>query len=303
MKVTVRGGKGYAPHNDRTMQQDPKVVNPELTSENWYRDYKHDKWSHTPYQSFKELELEYYREHYEQALEERNKKYLKKGNPGKVKSIEQVYASERKKPHEQVIQIGNHEDTLNKDETLAIIGAYIKQLEKLYGKHMKILDCAIHMDELTPHCHIRYIMEYEGEINQEKSLKALGFEKQCTRKDDKITYSEKARYNNRTISFQKTLQDKLYDLVEKYYQHFHQQDMGLEREPLLPTEEQFHKTNHEYYQGIARNLAEKERSLAKKEQELAQIKTKLDSELDIITKSKEQYKIYKRNKEQDIMHQ
>lgn len=314
MRVTVRGGHGYASHNDRTQQQDPKVVHPELTAENWYIDYKHDEWSHTPYQSFKELELEYYREHYGQALEEKNKKYLQHGNHAKVKSIEQLYASERKKPHEQIIQIGNHKDELNRDDVTAIMNGYIAQLQHDYGNHMKILDCAIHNDELTPHVHIRYVMEYDGEINQERALQALGFQKMCTRQDtDKIKYSEKPRYNSRVISFQKKMQEQLYDIVEKYYDRFYQKKMELERQPLLPTEKVFHTTNHEYYARLARDLEqqkqelqmrifeqdERTRQLNREQRKVEKMKNDLEQEMEIIKKSKTQYKIYQRNKEQD----
>ena len=72
------------------------------------------------------------------------------------------------------------------------------EFHERFGKHIHILDWALHLDEGTPHIHERHVFDCEnkyGEIapQQEKALEALGFE---LPKPDKPL----GRYNNRKIT-------------------------------------------------------------------------------------------------------
>ena len=88
------------------------------------------------------------------------------------------------------------------------------EFHERFGKHVHILDWALHLDEGTPHIHERHVFDYEnkyGEIapQQEKALEALGFE---LPKPDKPL----GRYNNRKITFDAACRTMLFEIAKRH---------------------------------------------------------------------------------------
>ena len=88
------------------------------------------------------------------------------------------------------------------------------EFHERFGKHVHILDWALHLDEGTPHIHERHVFDCEnkyGEIapQQEKALEALGFE---LPKLDKPL----GRYNNRKITFDAACRTMLFEIAKRH---------------------------------------------------------------------------------------
>lgn len=88
------------------------------------------------------------------------------------------------------------------------------EFHERFGKHVHILDWALHLDEGTPHIHERHVFDCEnkyGEIapQQEKALEALGFEQP---KPDKPL----GRYNNRKITFDAACRTMLFEIAKRH---------------------------------------------------------------------------------------
>lgn len=83
-----------------------------------------------------------------------------------------------------------------------------------FGKHVHILDWALHLDEGTPHIHERHVFDCEnkyGEIapKQEKALEALSFELPKPGKP-------LGRYNNRKITFDAACRTMLFEIAKRH---------------------------------------------------------------------------------------
>ena len=88
------------------------------------------------------------------------------------------------------------------------------EFHERFGKHVHILDWALHLDEGTPHIHERHVFDCEnkyGEIapQQEKALEALCFE---LPKPDKPL----GRYNNRKITFDAACRTMLFEIARRH---------------------------------------------------------------------------------------
>ena len=88
------------------------------------------------------------------------------------------------------------------------------EFHERFGKHVHILDWALHLDEGTPHIHERHVFDCEnkyGEIapQQEKALEALCFE---LPKPDKPL----GRYNNRKITFDAACRTMLFEIAKRH---------------------------------------------------------------------------------------
>ena len=103
-----------------------------------------------------------------------------------------------------------------------IAAEFFEEFDRRFGKHIHILDWALHLDEATPHIHERHVFDCEnryGEIapQQEKALEALGFER--PHPDQKAS-----KLNSRKITFDAACRVMLFDICERHGLH-------LDREP------------------------------------------------------------------------
>lgn len=205
VRVSQHSGRtGSAAHNDRTFMRDmtdreraekAPHINADATQENLV-------WSIGENGTLKERELEFYRTHYTDAIEATNARYRAQGHPERCRTIEKLYAGAQTRPEEMIVQIGDRDTDVNPDIFTDAVREYLRRLSDwnaAHGGHMHILNVSIHLDETSPHAHIRRVWDYTDgnghiRLGQGAALKAAGVS---------LPHPEKAegRYNNRKIEF------------------------------------------------------------------------------------------------------
>ena len=85
-------------------------------------------------------------------------------------------ASARKKT---IYQIGKEGDCPPPEVLLEIVQEFMDTIEERFGRHVHVLDWALHLDETSPHIHARQVFDVEnryGEVEpkQEKGVGTVG---------------------------------------------------------------------------------------------------------------------------------
>lgn len=215
MKATIHAGKqGASKHNDRKFDLDKaEHIDPQLTEFNKYvflqNGYDKDM-------SFEEMELEFYKEHYGEALNEQNKTYIENRQKSRIKDMKYwVKEDKQKKPDEIILQIGNKDNFIDNDTLMICVKDFCKLVNSRYGKNFKMLNLAFHFDEPdgTPHAHLRGVFDYEEngirKIGTDKALKSLGI--QPPKPHEKI-----GRYNNRKQTFTAEIRKIWYEVIKSH---------------------------------------------------------------------------------------
>lgn len=182
-------------HNDRNFNVSlSDHIDPDRSDQNRYWTYNGDDTK-----SFHKLELEFYREHFKDYLHKRNKAYTKNSQQKLTKKMEDYCMGRYTRPEDKILQIGDIKDHISGDELWKIALDYQKWFDDKYGDNCKILDMALHMDEATPHVHVRRVWighDAEGNecVGQGKALAEMGILPPDTQKPI-------GRYNNAKMTF------------------------------------------------------------------------------------------------------
>lgn len=195
-----------ASHNDRNFDLgNAEHINADLTQFNRY-------YSDEPQISFQELEKKYYAEHFQKALETKNERYRANRHPERCKGIEDLLKSRRTCPEEVIYQVGTQKQTI-KSELLDEICRKQLTWEQEQFPQVKILDAALHVDEATPHMHVRKVWEAQGAdgkiVSQSQALEQMGIERPDISKP-------KSRYNNPKMSYTHACREHFQDLCKEY---------------------------------------------------------------------------------------
>lgn len=175
-----RAGK----HNDRNFNLDSAPhINQEKSKENLYWTYLGDIYSGAELSyknSFSEIEKEFYEQHFSQYIDTQNKKNEKRGQKKRNKTIDDYRKGKYTRPEDKILQIGNADDHIDSDKLWECALEYTNRFNDMWGDRCKILDMALHVDEETPHVHIRRVWLAESEdgleqVSQSKSLEKLGY--------------------------------------------------------------------------------------------------------------------------------
>ena len=266
LKLTRHNGRAgkhgtYNPkHNDRSFEiANSEHIDPERVQQNIYWDcYKGIRSALQPKDvdsladTFEEVEKLYYKLHYTNFTERQNERNAKIRHTERNRSAEDLLASKKTCPEESIYQLGTLESHASPKELFQIATEFMDEFHERFGKHVHILDWALHLDEGTPHIHERHVFDCEnkyGEIapQQEKALESLGFE---LPKPDKPL----GRYNNRKITFDAACRTMLFEIAKRH---------GLE------LEEEAEYGNRKY-------LEKQDFILAKQKEQLAAQQSKLD---------------------------
>ena len=149
--------------------------------------------------TFSEVEKLYYFEHYGDHVDAQNERNEKGGHAERNRTVEDVLKNNKTCPEESLLQLGNMEYSVPPDVLGKVVAEFFEEFEKRYGSHVHILDWALHLDEATPHVHVRQVYDainQYGELcpMQDKALEELGFVLPDSTK-------KKGRYNNRKMTF------------------------------------------------------------------------------------------------------
>ncbi len=200
MRVTNRNARAdkSGRHNDRNFDLEKAPhINQDKSADNEYYTYNDERMM-----SFRDLELEFYHNHFEQALDRANENHAKAYHKERIKTVEQYYTNKRTMPEDKILQIGNINEHASKEELWRCALEYKDRFEDIFGDHCKILDMALHMDEATPHVHVRRVWIAEDEhgneiVSQNKALEQMGILPPNINK-------EVGRYNNAKMTFTQT---------------------------------------------------------------------------------------------------
>lgn len=228
LKLTRHNGRAgkhgtYNPkHNDRSFEiTNSEHIDPEHVRQNIYWDcYNGIRSALLPKDvdsladTFEEVEKLYYKLHYTNFTERQNERNAKIRHTERNRSTEDLLTSKKTCPEESIYQLGTLESHASPKELFQIATEFMDEFHERFGKHVHILDWALHLDEGTPHIHERHVFDCEnkyGEIapQQEKAMEALGFE---LPKLDKPL----GRYNNRKITFDAACRTMLFEIAKRH---------------------------------------------------------------------------------------
>ena len=209
MKLTSINGRldRSGRHNDRNFDiKGSEHINADLTRFNRTWNFSMDDDI-----SFREAELSFYEQTFAEHLERVNEGYLKARKPECVKTMEDYYSSRRSQPEDRIIQIGNYKDTLDPDDLWDLANDYRRTFNERFYPNCQIITMALHVDEATPHIHIRRVWcaaDKDGfkHVNQTKALSELGY-----------NVSNSSRYDNAKKQFTCEDRQMLYDIAKDYY--------------------------------------------------------------------------------------
>lgn len=206
-------------HNDRSFNlDDAPHIDKDRVKDNLYWTYNGEK-----NKPLNELEMDFYKEHFSKYIARQNKRNKEAGHKERNRSLKQFYRAAHTRPEDKILQIGDMNEHPTAEALWECALEYQRQFNEIFGENCKILDMSLHVDEATPHVHIRRVWIYKDELGQErvgqtKALESLGVL-------EKDTTKEKGRFNNAKITF--TAQDRqLFRDICK--------EKGIDLEPDVP---------------------------------------------------------------------
>ena len=163
--------------------------------------------------TFTEIEKAYYFEHYGDHVDAQNERNEKAGHAERNRTKDDVLKNNKTCPEESILQLGNIDCSVTPDVLAKVVAEFFEEFEKRYGSHVHILDWALHLDEATPHVHVRQVydaLNKYGELcpQQEKALEELGFELPDPTK-------KRSRFNNRKMCFDAECRKLFLDIGQK----------------------------------------------------------------------------------------
>ena len=285
MKVTARNKTGCpVAHNDRNFEitQDSHI-DISRTMYNTYGNIYHDDDL-----SFKEVELQYYQEHYSDKLKALNDSAIKHRRRDRIQNMNQYM--HKHGPEELLLQIGGKDDYIDPTLFDVCVKEFLGEMEK-YSSNCHILDFAIHLDEKTPHAHIRKVWDYTNEdgileVSKDKALKELGFEPPCSNQPE-------GRYNNRAIAFDKMCREKWTQIAEEHgfiLEKTTERQFNPEREDMNigDFKKEMEKEDLELVRERASSVQEMEKEYEERRTELERRQKELDAKEKEIEKQEEQ---------------
>lgn len=244
-------------HNDRNFDTTlAPHIDTERSGQNRY--YTWDNSEEVP---LNEVELRYYKEHFSKAIEDQNKRNRATGHPERNRTVKQYFRGQHTRPEDKIMQIGDKNMSVDPDILWECAIEYQKRFNDLFGSNCKILDISMHLDEETPHLHVRRVWFYQDEkgmerVGQSKALEQLGVS---------ISDETKAagRFNNAKITF--TNQDRaLFRDICK--------EKGIELEDDMPAKRKHLSVSE--YKAYAAELEDLERERASLQKDVEGLKEK-----------------------------
>lgn len=189
----------------------------------------------------KEFELSQYEILFGDGQTAKNERYTKDGHPERCKTVKEVYQHPKTAPLETILQLGNINSDMPRDERQKILTAsafeLVDTLRRRWGENLHFLTLSSHVDEIgSPHIHARYVLSHVDKqgfaiVNQSQAFKQMGIDRPDTSKKE-------GKYNNPLMTFSEMLRSTFYDLCEK--------NGGIEIDREVKNPSQKHKDILEY---------------------------------------------------------
>lgn len=228
MKISFHRGAGSARHNCRSFEiEKAEHIDPTKEGQNLYFDLTTRSGGKS---DFVASEKNFYDVTFSDALNAMNKRYITGGHPERVKEMKDWIQTD-----EEIIQLGNKNEQIDTAYLTEVLQGYISDMQKKYPNWIP-LNLAIHLDEATPHVHLRSVIvahDKDGYLKPAKNrgLKEMGIERPDISKPE-------GRYNSPLMTFTADAREILYRKAE---------ELGLEVDREVKPESQ-HLTVLEYKQ-------------------------------------------------------
>lgn len=149
--------------------------------------------------TFTQHERNEYEKRYGGFIAGQNARNIKAGHAKRNRTVDDLLADVRICPEETIYQIGKEGDCPPPEVLLEIVQEFMDTIEERFGRHVHVLDWALHLDETSSHIHARQVFDVEnryGEVEpkQEKALEQLGIPLQFPDK-------KPSKVNNRKVAF------------------------------------------------------------------------------------------------------
>lgn len=193
---------GLARHNDRDFDiEKADHIDPGKQDENYYWNYYGDQEL-----TFQQAELRFYEEAFQGMLQDINARAIASRHKERCKDAIDLLKGRTTCPEEIIYQIGDKDTHVGRNELAAVFNDFRKWHREKFGQHIIPLDYSLHMDEQTPHIHLRQVWIYQNPagfraIGQEKALKQLGYQLPEPEKKE-------SRTNNRKIVYTRECREK-----------------------------------------------------------------------------------------------
>ncbi len=161
--------------------------------------------------TFEEVEKKFYEKHLKAKVDKTNENYIRHRNKEKCINLKSYYS--KHPPEESIFEIGdmtNHPD----DSAVGRISQDFIHWHKERFPKIVILNAAVHLDENTPHMHIRKVFMHRDkygleEVQMKGCLKDMGIERPDLTKKE-------SRMNNRQQTYTRMCREKLIELCKEY---------------------------------------------------------------------------------------
>lgn len=216
-RVNKSGTAYSARHNDRDFDTtNADHIDSSRTSQN--------RTAHigsSPSMTFEEAEIEFYKKTFGESLERQNERHRKSRHTERIKTIENIYRSPLTCPEECILQVGDMLNHIDGQTLWAITREYGKWHQQTFPL-CSILDVAMHMDESTPHVHIRRVWCAKSRdgwiVSQTQSLSQMGIDRpDMTR--------PRGRYNNAKQTYTQMCREQFIAICQA-------NGIQIEREPM-----------------------------------------------------------------------
>lgn len=244
MRATQHFGRMGSPrHNDRRFDKDKaNHIDKTLTSENIYKSYKG--------LPFAEAERQFYQDHFREMINDINERAKRAYHPERMTDVDKLLQSKKTMPEEIILQIGDKDTHVTPRQLAKAAEEFERWHNQKFGEHVVFLDAALHVDEKSPHIHLRRVWIYE----HEKGFKAIGQHKALEQMGYELPDKTKPRGRNNNLKQVYTAECR-----EKWLEICHEHGLEVEKKPL-------HKAPNE------QNLKKNDYILQRQEKQMQQLK-------------------------------
>ena len=157
MRATRHNGRWGSPkHNERDFDVGKAShIDAAKSSANTY-------WTWAGDIGLQDAEQKYYAENFGEALAAQNARHIAARNYSRVKTMEQLVSGRNSCPEETILQIGDMQAGTDAGTFADCVADYLAWEEtwaKAHGYPCKMLTAAIHVDEASPHAHLRRVWQ------------------------------------------------------------------------------------------------------------------------------------------------
>lgn len=281
MKVSFKCGRfdKSGKHNDRNFDISKSGhIDGARSKDNKYWVYNGDY-----SQTLDENELGYYNEHFGEYVGKRKEKYKEAHNKKRARNatVKKYISSVNTMPEDVIFQIGNKDEYPPPEVLWQIAQEYRDKFNEKYGDHCEIINMSLHLDEATPHVHMRRVWKtIDDETglmreNQGQALVDLGYKQ--------IPQEEEKKNNNGKVDFTYDDRTMLYDII---IEHIPDIDIThpVKRRSLSTTEYKRQQEEHRLNDLEEKTREENERydklveSVDKAQEELDQLNETIEKE-------------------------